>query len=137
MFDDDPTDDSIDATTFQGLTPSGAPCFLEMLVMEFGLCNAPATFTRLMTHVLNPFIHLFVIVFLDDICIYSKSTEEHLNNFRKVLIALRENKIFIKIVKCFWTKRETEYLGFIVGRGNVRAFQSKVATVKDWPLPET
>jgi hypothetical protein len=137
MSDDGPTDDSIAATAFQGLTPNGAPCLLEMLVMGFGLCNAPATFTRLMTHVLDPFINLFVIVYLDDICIYSKSAEEHLDHLRKVLTALRENKLFIKMVKCFWAKRETEYLGFIVGSGNIRTSQSKVAAVKDWPLPET
>jgi hypothetical protein len=58
MFDDGPTDDSIAATTFQGLAPIGAPCLLEMLVMGFRLCNVPATFTRLMTHVLDPFIRL-------------------------------------------------------------------------------
>ena len=105
--------------------------------MGFGLCNAPYTFTRLMTHVLDPFIHLFVIVYLDDICSYSKSAEEHLDHPRKVLTTLRENTIFIKTVKCFWAKRETEYLSFIVGSGNVRKSQSKVAAVKDWPLPET
>jgi hypothetical protein len=66
MSDDGPTDDSIDVTAFQGLAPSSAPCLLEMLVMGFSLCNAPATFTRLiMTHVLDPFIHLFVIVYLE------------------------------------------------------------------------
>ena len=84
MFDDGPTDDSIVATSFQGLTPNGAPCLLEMLAMGFGLCNAPANFTRLMTHVLDPFIHLFgIVVYLDDICIYSKSAEEHLDHLRK------------------------------------------------------
>ena len=75
MSDDGPTDESIAATTFQGLTPNGAPCLMEILVMGFGLCNAPATITRLMTYVLDPCIHLFVIAYLDDICIYSKSTE--------------------------------------------------------------
>ena len=111
MSDDSPTDDSIVATPFQGLNPNGAPCLLEMSVIGFGLCNAPATFSRLMTHALDPFIHLFVIVYLDDICIYSKAAEEHLDHLRKVLAALRENKKFIKMVKFFWGKRETEYLG--------------------------
>ena len=104
--------------------------------MGFGLCNALTTFTRLMTRVLDPFIHLFVIVYLDDICIYSKSPEEHLDYLRKVLTGLRGNKLFIKMVKCYWAKRETEYLGFIVGSCNVRPSLSKVATVKDCPLPE-
>ena len=63
MSDDGPSDDSIVATIFQGLTPNGYPCLLEILVVEFGLCNALATFTRLMTHVLDLFIHQIVIVF--------------------------------------------------------------------------
>ncbi len=131
MSDDGPSDVSIAATTFQGLTPNGAPCLLEMLVMGFGLCNAPATFTRLMTQVLDPYIHLFVIAYLDDIYIYSNSPAEHLAHLRKVLTKLRDNKLSVKMVKCFWAKFETEYLGFIVGRGNVRTSQSKLAAVKD------
>jgi hypothetical protein len=89
MSDDGPTDDSISGTAFQGLATNDAPCLLEMLVMGFGLCNAPATFTRLVTHVLDPYIHLFVIVYSDDICIYSNSLEENLARFRKVLTKLR------------------------------------------------
>ena len=65
-----------------------------------------------MTHVLDPVIPLFVIVYLDDIYIYSKSAEEHLDHIRKVLTTLRENKLCIKIVKCFWAKQETEYLAW-------------------------
>jgi len=95
MSDDGPTDDSISATAFQDLTPNGAPCLLEMLVMGFGKCNAPPTFTRLMPHVLVPYIHLFVIVYLDGICIYSNNPEEHLAHLRNVLSKLRENKLFI------------------------------------------
>jgi hypothetical protein len=89
MSNDGPTNDSIESTTFQGLTPNGAPCLLEMLVMGFGLCNSPASFTRLMTKVLDPFIHIFVIVYLDDTCIYSNSPEDHSDRLRKVLAELR------------------------------------------------
>ena len=64
MSDDGPSDDSIVATTLQGLTPNESPCLLEMLYMGFGLCNATSTFMRLMTHVFDPFIHQFVIVLL-------------------------------------------------------------------------
>jgi len=70
MSDDGPQDDSIVATAFQGLTPNGASCLLEMLVMGFSLCNAPATYSQLMNHVLEPFINNFCIVHLDNICIY-------------------------------------------------------------------
>jgi hypothetical protein len=61
-------------------------------------------FTRLMTNVLDPFIHQFDIVYLDDICIYSKSAEEHLDHLRQVLMALRKNKFLIKMVECFKAK---------------------------------
>ena len=84
-----------------GHTPNRSPCLLEMRVIGFGLCNALATFTRLMTHVLDPCIHQFVIVYLEDICIYSKTPEEHLDPIRQVLVALRNNKEFIKMVECF------------------------------------
>ena len=110
--DDGPSDDSIVATTFQGLTPNGSSCLLEMRVMTFGLCNSLATFTHLMTRVLDMCIHRFVIVYMDVICIYSKSPEYHLDHIQQVLMALRKNKLFIKMVKYFWAKRETEYLGF-------------------------
>ena len=82
-IDDGPTDDSTAATTFQGLIPNSDPCLLEVLVMGLGLCNASATFTRLMIHVLDMFIHLFVIVYLDGICTYYKSAESHLDHVRE------------------------------------------------------
>jgi putative transposase len=87
MSNDGSTDYSPDGTTFQGLAPCGAPCLLEMLIMGLGLCNALYYFTRLMPHVLDPFIHLFAMVYLDGICMYSKSAEEHLDHLRKVLTA--------------------------------------------------
>ncbi len=69
--------------------------------MGFGLCNAPYTFSRLMTQVIEPSIDQFEIVYLDDIYIYSKSPEEYLDYIRKVLTALRENTFFIKMdIKC-------------------------------------
>ena len=90
-----------------------------------------------MTHVLDPCLHIFVIVYLDDICIYSDNPEEHLDHLRKILTKLRENKIFIKMVKCIWAKIETEFLGFIVGSGHVLTSPGKLTAAKVWPLPET
>ena len=137
MSGDGPQDDLIAATAFQGLIPNGASCLLEMLVMGFGLCNAPATFSRLMNHVLEPYINKFVIVYLDDICIYSKTPEQHIEHLRLVLQKLREHQLFIKMPKCFWGRKETEYLGVIVGTGTLRTEPDKIAAVRDWPLPKT
>ena len=95
MSDDGPQDDSIAATTFQGRTPNGSSCLLEMPVMGFGLSNALATFSRLRNHVLEPYINKFAIVYLDDICIYSETPEQHIEHLRLVLQELREHQLFI------------------------------------------
>jgi hypothetical protein len=107
-----------------------------MLVMGFGLCNAPATFSRLMNHVLEPYINKFVIVYLDDICIYSETPEQHIEHLRLVLQKLREHQLFIKMPKCFWGRKETEYLGVIVGNGTMRTVPDKISVVRDWLLPK-
>lgn len=137
MSDEGPDDQSIPATAFQGVTPSGAPCLLEYLVMPFGLCNAPATFSRMMNRLLEPYLHKFVLCYLDDIAIYSNSPEEHLEHIRIVLQVLRDNKLQIKLKKCFWAKKETEYLGVIAGNGVLRPSPDKIAAVQKWPLPVT
>jgi len=131
MSDDAPQDDSIDATTFQSLTLNRASCLPEMLVMGFGLCNAPATFSQLMNHVLEPYIDKFVIVYLDDICIYSETSEQHIEHLRLVLQKIREHQLFIKILKCFWGRKETEYLNVIVGNGTLRSASDKIAAIRD------
>jgi len=128
---------SIPATAFQGVSPSGAPCLLEFVVMSFGLCNAPATFTKLMTHILDPYINKFVLVYLDDICIYSGNLEDHLNHIESVLLLLRKHQLKIKMKKCFWAKKETEYLGVIAGNGVLRPSPKKIEAVQNWPLPKT
>lgn len=137
MSNDGPEDESVAATAFQGVTPSGAPCLLEFLVMPFGLCNAPATFSRLMNKILEPYLNDFVLVYLDDIAIYSNSPEQHLEHLRIVLNVLRENKLHIKLSKCTWGKKETEYLGVIAGNGCLRPSPDKIEAVRNWPLPET
>ncbi len=105
--------------------------------MGFGLCNAPATFFRLMNHVLEPYINNFVIVYIDDICISSDTLEQHIDHFRLVLQKLREHQLFIKMSKCFWGRKETEYLEVIVGNGTLRRAPDKISSVRDWPLPKT
>src|SRR6185295_7683686 len=85
----------------------------EFLVLPFGLTNAPATFMRLMQEVLQPFLDKFVIVFLDDILIYSKSKEEHEQHLKMVLEVLRQNKLYAKKSKCEFFKRKLEFLGHV------------------------
>jgi len=127
MSDDGPQDDSIAATIFQGLTPNGKACLLEMLVMEFGLCNARVTFSRVVNHVLEPWINKIVIVYFDDICIYSEIPEQHIEHLRLVLQKLREHQLFIKMPKCFWGRKGTEYLDSIVGNGTLRTTLDKIS----------
>ena len=86
-----------------------------MLAMGFGLCNAPVTISRLVNHVLEPYINKFVIVYLDDVCIYSEALEQHIIHLCLVLHKLREHQLFIKMLRYFWNRKESEYLGVIDG----------------------
>jgi hypothetical protein len=136
MTDDGPQHDSIAPTAFQSITPNGASCLQEILVMGFGLCYVHATLFQLVNHVLEPYINKFVIVYLDDIYIYSESPKQHIEHLRLVLQKLREHRLFIKMPKCYWGRKKLEYLGIIVGNGTLRTTLDKISTVKDWPLPE-
>lgn len=107
----------------------------EFLVLPFGLTNAPATFMHLMHQALRPLLDECALVFLDDILIYSKTLEEHKQHVRRVLDALREQKLYAKESKCEFFKHETEFLGHIVGRDGVRMMEDKVEAVRAWPTP--
>ncbi|CAL2259851.1 unnamed protein product [Prunus armeniaca] len=109
----------------------------EWLVMPFGLCNAPATFMRLMNEVLRPFIDDFVIVYLDDILIFSVTWEEHLHHIAQVLEVLRTNQLQLNGKKCEFGKQHLVYLGFIVGAGELKVDLEKVQVISQWPIPQT
>ena len=109
----------------------------EYTVMPFGLCNAPATFQRIMNHLLREGLDDFVLVFLDDILIYSRTKEEHLRHIKAVLDRLRSEKFFGRLPKCDFFRTEVEYLGFDVGKDGIKPSLSKVKAILDWPTLET
>lgn len=115
-------------------TPLG---LYEYKVLPFGLCNAPATFQRLMDSVLRPYIGKFVIVYLDDILIYSKSPEEHEEHVALVLQALREHQLYAKAKKCAFGMRRVGFLGHIVSGEGIATDPSKIKAVAEWPRPRT
>ena len=108
----------------------------EFLVMPFGLTNAPAEFMDLMNRVFRPYVDQFVVVFIDDILVYSKDAQEHEQHLRIVLETLREKKLYAKLSKCdFWLK-EVSFLGHIVSAEGVRVDPAKIEAVVNWKLPQ-
>ena len=107
----------------------------EFTVMPFGLTNAPATFVTLMNEVLRPFIDSFVIVYIDDILVYSSSREQHILHLTAVLEKLREHKLYAKMKKCVFAVEETEFLGHIVSGHGIRTDPQKISAISSWPVP--
>ncbi|XP_057416627.1 uncharacterized protein LOC130711144 [Lotus japonicus] len=109
----------------------------EFLVMSFGLTNAPAAFMDLMNRVFKPFLDHFVIVFIDDILVYSKGKEEHEEHLRLVLQTLREKQLFAKFSKCEFWLDTVAFLGHVVSKDGISVDPSKVEAVQNWPRPTT
>ncbi|WVZ63481.1 hypothetical protein U9M48_013108 [Paspalum notatum var. saurae] len=108
----------------------------EYTVMSFGLTNAPAYFMQLMNSVFMDYLDKFVVVFIDDILIYSKAEAEHEKHLRLVLQRLREHMLYAKFSKCeFWID-EVCFLGHVVSKGGIAVDPSKVSTVTNWKVPE-
>lgn len=109
----------------------------EFLVMPFGLTNAPSTFQSLMNEVFRPCLRRFILVFFDDILIYSKTWVDHLQHLRMTLQLLRQHQLFAKMTKCVFGKMEVEYLGHLVSVKGVSAEPSKLQAISSWPVPST
>ena len=109
----------------------------EFLVMPFGLCNAPASFQRLMNKVFADNIGTFIAVYLDDILIFSRTIDEHWQHLRWALEKLREAKLYGRLHKCEFLKDQVDYLGFEVSPGGIKASPSKIKAVIEWPRPKS
>jgi Reverse transcriptase (RNA-dependent DNA polymerase) len=109
----------------------------EYLVMPFGLANTPAIFQAYINTALAGLLDRFVVVYLDDILIYSKNIEEHHDHVRQVLTRLRKNNLFCKLSKCEFDVPKVEFLGFIVGIEGVRADPERIRSIVEWPELES
>ena len=107
----------------------------EFLVMPFGLTNAPAAFMDLMQRYLRPYLDKFVVVFIDDILVYSRSREEHEEHLRMILELLRKEKLYGKFSKCEFWLEEISFLGHMVSKGGISVDPEKIKAITDWPIP--
>ena len=108
----------------------------EFLVMPFGLTNAPTTFQTFVNNLFREFLNKFIIIYLDDIVIYSNTYEEHIQHLRQVLEILRQNQLYANPRKCVFAKQEVEFCGHIVGNGIVKVMKNKIQSIVEWPQPK-
>lgn len=104
--------------------------------MPFGLTNAPATFQSLMNSVFQQFLRKSVLVFFDDILVYSKTLVDHVTHVKAVLQLMKEHQLYAKESKCSFRQQKLEYLGHIISKGGVSTDPEKVFAMKNWPQPK-
>lgn len=109
----------------------------EFLVMPFGLSNAPSTFQTLMNHIFQPFLRRFVLVFFDDILVYSPDLSSHITHLQHVFQVLRAHCLKVKLSKCSFAQHSVAYLGHVISSQGVVVDPTKVQCILDWPKPQT
>lgn len=105
--------------------------------MPFGLTNAPATFQSLMNTILKPYLIKSILVFFDDILVYSRDEASHIGHVKQALEVVRQNPLFLKKSKCEFGVYQIEYLGHLITQEGVATDPKKVEAMKDWPTPTT
>lgn len=108
----------------------------EFLVMPFGLTNAPATFQSLMNRIYNKYMDKFVLVYLDDILVFSKDEKEHAKHLRLALEVLRKHKLYCALKKCEFYKTSIEFLGHVISGDGISVDSKKIAAIQGWPTPK-
>ncbi|GBG91020.1 hypothetical protein CBR_g51679 [Chara braunii] len=109
----------------------------QFIVMPFGLTNAPVTFQRCINDLFRPWLDRFVVVYLDDILVFSRTLQEHQGHLRQVLEKLREANFKINAKKCKWAKTQVLYLGHVLDGDGIKPEDNKIATIRDWLTPHT
>ncbi|GJZ23951.1 putative reverse transcriptase domain-containing protein [Tanacetum coccineum] len=107
----------------------------EFQVMLFGSTNAPALFMDLMNHVCKPYLDKFVIVFIDDILVYSKDEEEHGKHLKIILELLKKERLYAKFSKCDFCLDSLQFMGHVIDRSGVHVDPAKIETIKSWAAP--
>jgi len=107
----------------------------EFLVLPFGLTYAAAYFMDLMNWVFHAYLDKFVVVFIDDIFVYSKTREDHLEHLRTVLKTLADHKLYAKLKKCDFLMEKVHFLGHVISAEGISMDPAKIAAVVEWPRP--
>ncbi len=109
----------------------------EPVVVQFGLLNAPAVFQRFMLHIFQPLLDVCVLIYLDDILVFSRSKEEHLVHLRQVFSILRDNHLVVSPGKCSFLVNRVSFLGYVVSTEGIGMDPSKLLVIQNWPAPQS